>query len=62
MFTVEIIVLKKLMFLAVVPLALYGLLNYERKSTSMENTVSWVVFYLGLGLCFLIPFVEKITG
>jgi 4-hydroxybenzoate polyprenyltransferase len=62
MFTVEIIVLKKLMFLAVVPLALYGLLNYERKSTSMENTVSWLVFYLGLGLCFLIPFVGRIMG
>jgi len=62
MFTVEIIVLKKLMFLAVVPLALYGLLNYERKSTSMENTVSWLVFYLGLGLCFLIPFVGRIIG
>jgi 4-hydroxybenzoate polyprenyltransferase len=62
MFTVEIIVLKKLMFLAVIFLALYGLLNYEKRSGSMENTVSWLVFYLGLGLCFLIPFVGKITG
>jgi geranylgeranylglycerol-phosphate geranylgeranyltransferase len=61
-FIIEIIVSKRVMFLAVVPLALYGLLNYEKRSGSMENTVSWVVFYLGLGLCFLIPFVERIMG
>jgi 4-hydroxybenzoate polyprenyltransferase len=58
-FTAETVLLSKIMFLAVAPLAFYGLLNYEKKPTTMENTVSWIVFYVGLGLCFLIPFLES---
>ena len=44
-------------FLALIPLAVYGLANYTRRWRG-ENTVSWAVFYTGLALVPLLALVE----
>jgi len=55
-FTILVIYLNKLLFLIVSVLGIYGIINYEKKSKYTENTISWTVFYSGLGLIFLITY------
>jgi len=56
-FTLASLHLHKPLFLIVSLLGVYGIMNYEKKSKLTENTISWMVFYLGLGLIFLLaPF------
>jgi len=43
------VVLEKYTFLMLVPLAIYGLVNYEKRWRG-ENTVAWAVFYTGLAM------------
>jgi len=56
-FTIIVIYLNKYAFLIVSILGVYGILNYEKKSKYTENTISWTVFYVGLGLIFLITYI-----
>jgi 4-hydroxybenzoate polyprenyltransferase len=55
-FTILVIYLNKLLFLIVSVLGICGIINYEKKSKYTENTISWAVFYSGLGLIFLITY------
>jgi 4-hydroxybenzoate polyprenyltransferase len=45
-------------FLINIPLAVYGLLNFDRRWRG-ENTVAWMVFYAGLGATALYTAVEE---
>jgi 4-hydroxybenzoate polyprenyltransferase len=51
--------LKPFMLLAV-PLAVYGLLRYNKRWLG-ENTTAWAVFYLGLGLIALLTMLSELV-
>jgi len=48
--------------LLVVPLAVSAVLTTTRQSSLTENTISWLLFYFGLGLLYILMFVgERLT-
>jgi 4-hydroxybenzoate polyprenyltransferase len=61
-YIIYVVALGKLIFLLLIPLAALGLAKYTSKSKATENTVSWAVFYVGLGLIFLLTFVGEYFG
>lgn len=49
-----------LSFFLLVPIFLVMLHDYDYRVPFMENSLSWVCFYVCLGLCYIIPFVVMV--
>jgi 4-hydroxybenzoate polyprenyltransferase len=58
MFFTTAFLLGKYIYFILFPLAVYGLGYYEVKAGVTENTRGWTVFYIGLGLTFLLALVD----
>ena len=57
-FFITAFLLGKYIYFILFPLSVYGLGYYEVKAGVTENTRGWTVFYIGLGLTFLLALVD----
>jgi len=56
LYTFTTLVLSLYFMLILVPLSIVALLFLRKKAVLTENTISWVIFYLGLGLLYILIF------
>jgi len=49
---------KLYLMLLVIPLVIIAIINLRKQTSMLENTVSWIIFYLGLGLIYILMFIN----